>query len=213
MQALEKTIDSNNWVTIILVVLLFCIFLLKGINSKKLEAIVFSFFNKNYIEEELEKRPSFLNSFNLILVFFSTTVFSLLLYFFVISSLENSETGFYFYIKIFFITCIYFFIKWGLELLISTLFLIKNEISFFLVSKITYLFVISFTLFIAIIFFSYTSLGIEFLTYFTLGLFILRTVLHLTNNKNLILSKLFYFILYLCAFEIAPLFVLFKLML
>jgi hypothetical protein len=32
------------------------------------------------------------------------------------------------------------------------------------------------------------------------------------NNKNLILNKLFYFILYICALEIAPLLFIYKMM-
>jgi hypothetical protein len=72
---------------------------------------------------------------------------------------------------------------------------------------------LSFAFFIAIILFFYTGLKVQFLAYFVIILFLIRIVFHLINNKKLILSKLFYFILYFCAFEIAPLFVLFKLML
>ncbi|NQV78269.1 MAG: DUF4271 domain-containing protein, partial [Lutibacter sp.] len=40
---------------------------------------------------------------------------------------------------------------------------------------------------------------------------ILRYVLILLNNKKLIFNNLFYFILYLCALEIAPLIIVLKL--
>jgi len=45
----------------------------------------------------------------------------------------------------------------------------------------------------------------------TLVLLVLRTVFILMNNKNLILNELFYFILYLCTLEIAPLVIILKL--
>jgi len=45
----------------------------------------------------------------------------------------------------------------------------------------------------------------------TLVLLVLRTVFVLVNNKNLILNELFYFILYLCTLEIAPLVIILKL--
>jgi hypothetical protein len=41
-------------------------------------------------------------------------------------------------------------------------------------------------------------------------LFLVRFLMILMINKNLIIKELFYFILYLCAFELAPLFVLFR---
>jgi len=45
----------------------------------------------------------------------------------------------------------------------------------------------------------------------TLVLLVLRTVFILMNNKNLILNELFYFILYLCTLEIAPLIIILRL--
>jgi len=45
----------------------------------------------------------------------------------------------------------------------------------------------------------------------TLVLLVLRTVFILMNNKNLILNELFYFILYLCTLEIAPLVIILRL--
>ena len=212
MQALEKTISSNDWITIFLVVLLVVVFLLKGLNSSRLRGIVVAFFNSGFTEEESEDRSSFFKSFDIIILFFAILVFSLLLYGFLMHYLEKKEDGFLTFGKIFLITSFYFIIKWYLEYLISILFLIKSEVRFFLVSKSTYLYTISLILFIAAILFIYTDLGFIFLGFLAIGLFLIRFIFHIVNNRKLISSKFFYFILYLCAFEIAPLLVLFKLM-
>ena len=212
MQALEKTISSNNWITILLVVLLVFVFLLKGLNSFRLKGIIVAFFNNGFTEEESEDRRTFFKSFDIIILFFTISVFSLLLYGFLIHYLEKKEDGFLTFGKIFLITSFYFIIKWYLEYLISILFLIKSEVRFFLVSKSTYLYTISFVLFIAVILFMYTDLGFVFLSFLAIGLLLVRFAFHIADNKKLISSKFFYFILYLCAFEIAPLLILFKLM-
>ncbi|MGB0879336.1 MAG: DUF4271 domain-containing protein [Polaribacter sp.] len=212
MQALEKAISSNYWITILLVALFFFIFLLKGLNFFRLKGIVGAFFNNGFTEEESEDRRTFFKSFDIIMLFFSISVFSLILYSFLIDHLEKKENEFLIFGKIFLVTSFYFIVKWYLEYLISILFLIKSEVRFFLVSKSTYLYTISFVLFIAVILFMYTRLGVVFLGFLAIGLFLVRFVFHIANNKKLISSKFFYFILYLCAFEIAPLLILFKLM-
>ncbi len=196
-----------------MVILLACIFILKGLNAKKLKGIFFVFFNKSFIEDEVEERASFFKGFNLILVFFLLLLLSLLMYLFLVNLSVHKEIGFLLFCEVFTITSIYFVLKWFIEYLISLLFSIRTETKFYLISKSTYLYAITFVLYIAIIFYIYTSLDIIFLSYFALSLFLIRFAFHVFNNKNLILPKLFYFILYLCAFEIAPLFVLFKLML
>jgi len=190
-----------------------CIFLLKGLNSKRLKAISFAFFNKNFIEDEVEERTSFFSGFNLILFVFLLLLLSLLLSILSVKFTTSKEEGFLLFCKIFIATGIYFIVKWLLEYLISILFLIRRETRFYLVSKVNYLYAISFVIYIAVILVTYTSLKVSFLGYFVFILFLIRFIFHVVNNKNLILSKLFYFILYLCAFEIAPLFVLLKLML
>ena len=212
MQALEKIIPSNNWITILLVALLVFVFLLKGINSIRLKRVFFAFFNNNFTEEESEDRNSFFKGFDILIFFFAMLVFSLILYGFLINYDGRKEKEFLFFAKIFLATSFYFIVKWFLEYLVSVLFLIKSEIRFFLVSKSTYLYTISFTLFIATILFMYTNLTIVFLNFIAVGLFLVRFVFHIINNKKLILSKFFYFILYICAFEIIPLLILYKLM-
>ena len=204
--------SSNNWVTILLVVLLVFIFLSKGLNSVRLNGIVVAFFNNGFIEEESEDRSSFFKGFDIVILFFTISVLSLVLYSFLIHYLEIKEERFLIFGKIFLGTTFYFIVKWGLEYLISVLFLIKSEVRFFLVSKSTYLYTISFALFITFILFTFTDLSIVFLKSLAVGLFLVRFIFHVINNKKLILSKFFYFILYLCAFEITPLLILFKLM-
>ena len=169
-------------------------------------------FSKTFIEDEIEEDTSFFNPFQSILFLFSILVLSL-----VIFNLSIHFKGVT--IRSFSNFCIYFggifgyiMLKWLLEYVFSLLFLIKKPIRFFLVSKSSYLYSVSFYLFIVIILVEYSQLNYNSLIYISIALFSIRFLLHIINNKKLIFSKLFYFILYLCAFEIAPLLILFKLM-
>ncbi|QOD59933.1 DUF4271 domain-containing protein [Polaribacter haliotis] len=213
MQALEKNLIDSSWITIILVGLIALIVVLKIIDSERLKAYVFALFNKGFIESEVEEDTSFFNAFYSTLFLFSTTTLALVIYTFLIDQNLLLETSFSSFLYIFVTVVSYFLVKWILEMLLSRLFLIKNTVRFYFVSKFSYFYSISFLLFVLFVITTYSPLNSSFLFYASAVLFFMRLIFHITNNKNLIFSQLFYFILYICAFEIAPLFILFKLML
>ncbi|MCL7752339.1 DUF4271 domain-containing protein [Polaribacter sp. Z022] len=212
MQALERTIIDTNWITILLVSLLVFIFLLKGISVKRLKRIAFSFLNIGAIEDEIEENNSFFNAFKSLIFVFSTTVLSLVLYKALVYYFSSFKQGLIVFFKVFGLVFTYFIVKKLLEFLFSQLFMLSKQVKFFLFSKAIYLYSVSLFLLIGIVLVEYSQLNTSFLVYFSLVLFSIRFLLYVINNKNLILKELFYFILYLCAFEIAPLFILFKLL-
>ena len=188
------------------------VFLLKVISATKLKKSAFSLFNLNFIESEISDRTSFFDAFKSVIFVFSLLVFSLLTYRFKNYKLDLVLEDFTSFLSVLLILSSYFLIKRVLEYLFTHLFLIKNEVHLFIISKNSYLYSISILLYIAIVLSEYANLEQVVLFYFSAFLFVLRFVFHVIVNKNLIFSKLFYFILYFCAFEIAPLFILFKLM-
>jgi hypothetical protein len=173
---------------------------------------VSSLVNVSFVETEVEENSSFFNPFKNVVFCFSIVVFALFIYKIYLYYRPSTEQGFCTFLKVFGVVFSYFTIKRLLELLLSNLFIINKKVDFFLVSKSIYLYSVSFFLLIAIVLVEYSELNTRFLVYFSVVLFIVRFVFHAVNNKKLIFSELFYFILYLCAFEIAPLFILFKLL-
>ena len=212
MQALERTVIDINWITILLVLLFACVFLLKALNVNRLRGSVSSLINNSFIEAEIEENYSVFNLFKSVIFVFSMLVLSLFIYKIVLFYSTSIEQGFYTFFKVLSVVFSYFTIKWLLEYLFSLLFLINKGIKFFLVSKSSYLYSISFILLVGLVLVEYSQLNTRFLIYFSAVLFSVRFILHIASNKKLIFSELFYFILYLCAFEIAPLFILFKLL-
>lgn len=212
MQAIEKIDISTNWVTLIFLVLLFSVLLLKGFHRTKLKEYFFAFFNKGFIVSEIEERASLLNRFSVVLFFFTTGTFGLLTFFLMnyFSQEVFLEISLFWKTLLFFVG--YLTVKRILEKLFVILFSIQTETVSFLTAKSIYTHTISLWTFPLLILFFYAALPNQILFGFILFLFVIKLALLFANNKNLILSKLFYIILYICAFEIAPPFLLFKLM-
>ena len=212
MQALDKITSSTNWILLVLVFLFVIIAILKIIDAEKLKGYVFALFNKGFIESEAEEDILFFSSFYSLLFVFSATVLALTI------SLLASEINVSFsltfssFLSVLKLVFSYLIVKRFLELAFARLLLIKKQVRFFLVCKLSYLYSISFFLLVFYILFLFSPLNYFYFTVIILGLFTLRYLFLLTSNKKLVFSELFYFILYICAFEIAPLLTLFKLM-
>jgi hypothetical protein len=213
LQALEKIVIHTNWVSFILVFLFAIVALLKIIDAEKLKGYVFAMFHKSFLEDEVQEDTSFFSSFYSLLFLFSCTVLALIMSLLISERNESFSFDFSFFLLVLGIIFSYFTIKSILELLMVRLFLINKQVRFYVVSKFGYLYSISFFLLVLFVLFQFGPLNFSFFVTIALGLFFLNFVLHVFNNKSLVFSKLFYYILYLCAFEISPLIIMFKLML
>lgn len=213
MQALEKITISTNWIPLVLVFLLAIIAVLKIIDEEKLKGYVFALFNKGFIEGEAAEDTSLFSSFYSLLFIFSATVLALIISLFVTERNVNLVLSFSSFFSVLKVVFCYLLIKGLLEIALVRLFLIKKQVRFYLVSKFSSLYSISFFLLVFFVLFQFSPLNYSSFIFIALILFFLRFALQLGNNKKLVFSELFYFILYICAFEIAPLLTLFKLML
>ncbi len=206
MQSIPRTLLSNDWILLMLLFALILLLILKVIDPQKLKGHVFAIFNKGFIEIGSEQKTAVFSLFYGILFLFSTIVFSLTLLLLLDEYLEVSIPRKLLFFAVFFL----FLFKFFLEFLVSSVLLIKKDVYYFLFSKKSYLYTISFAFFVLLVLHVFSIKNSVFLAVTSLALFSIQFIAHLVNNKNLILSNLFYFILYLCAFEIAPLFILLK---
>lgn len=210
MEALQRVILSNNWITIIFLVSLAVLFFLKLFEAEKLKGYAASIFNKGFIEIEAEDNSSFFSFFHIGFSFFFFLMITITGYFF--ANIYSHRTFFLLqdYIHVFNYVLLYMIVRFVSMSLFILLFELKQSISLFLISKRGFLYSISIgLLFLNIIYFY--SFQNKYLLITGVGLlFLVRFLMILMINKNLIIKELFYFILYLCAFELAPLFVLFR---
>ena len=212
MQALERGLISNDWIVAILLISLSLIFVLKIVNSTRLFGYAFSFFIKGFIEKRTEENPSFFSVFHSVLVLFSILISSLFTLLVIDSFSLIKIDGFSSFWQLFLGVLLYIISKFLIDFLLSRLFRISTGIRYFLFSKYGYFYTINIWLYPGLILYVFSFQNNYFLIGYFLLLLIIRFVFIVSNNKNLIFSKLFYFILYICAFEIAPLFILYKLM-
>ena len=205
IQANERVIVSHDWITAIFVLCLLILFLLKLFNAEKMKGYALSIFNRGFIEISAQEKKPFLGIFDLSFLFFSFLNISLSSYF-----LLNQVASY---------ILVYILGRIIVENLLLNLFQITEQLSYFFISKRVYLCSISIGIFFLNLCcfygFEKTKGDFTWIVLLSLGiaaLFLVRFVIILIYNKNLILKELFYFILYLCAFEIVPLMVVLKLM-
>ena len=118
--------------------------------------------------------------------------------------------GFETFLKLFTTVFIYIFIKYLIDIFLANVFAIEENVNYFLQVKYGYLFTSCLLIFPVIIISKFAFNNNYLLIFSFVILLIFRAVLVLFNNKGLIIGKLFYFILYFCIFEIAPLLILYK---
>ena len=191
--------------------LFLCVFLLKTTDAKLLKQQVATIFKVPFVKPETDDTVGVLNVYQIVLFLFAIGSFSLVLAFTQSYFKDQQIIKFSTYITLYCFVFLYFIVKWILENVLVRLFVIKNQLKFFLISKWSYLFSLAFVFYIGTILYVYSFLNMTYLLFIVILFFLLRFIFILITNKKLVFYKLFYFILYICAFEIAPLFILFKL--
>ena len=202
-----RVIENKDWATILFVLSFATIAITKSAFENRFADFVKLIYSDKYIN--IYKDSSNLKSGFTIALFFVQIIS---LGFFIQLSLASfghaQKTDWILYIQI--ITFLIFFVlsKFLIEKIIATAFEIEEFIEQFNLQKVTFRTYIGlFMLPINIILFYYDSISRNFLItliFIVLIINILTYLVSIKNYQNIIFSKLFYFILYLCTLEIAP---------
>lgn len=214
MQALERAVSYEDWVTLVILISFFLLVLLKFINQDRFRNLLLLNRGKGYVENELLENTSFFSMFGI-----TFTVFSILsISFLILKAASIYIVDIQFTFSNFLLLCLGVFVfqitQYFIQTGIRTLFSIHQKtIDVLVVSQRSYWYSISVFVFLINILLSFADLQPKYLIYAALCMVVLGVLYFINTNKKLILSKLFYFILYLCAFKLAPLVVLFKLIL
>jgi hypothetical protein len=202
-----RVIENTDWATILFVVSFAVIAITKSAFENRFADFAKLIYSDKYTN--VYKDNSNLRSGFTISLFFIQIIS---LAFFIQLSLSffgyASKTDWILYIQI--ITFLFFFVlsKFLIEKIIATAFDIEEFVEQFNLQKVTFRTYIGlFILPINIILFYYDSISRNILMFFIAIVLIINTFTYLVsikNHQNIIFGKLFYFILYLCALEIAP---------
>jgi len=209
MESIARYYNNNDGVTLLLLLVVFLVVLLSIIDYKRLRDLVALPFNSLYV---IEYKQEFLSAYTIILFIISSLVMSLFIYFAIhqfFPIIYDSVSFLFLYILG--MQLLYWGIRYGLEFLISSVFNsieIQKKAIFI---KMSYYHSSALYALVGLIFIAYTHGFSRFFLLITMVIFIILLLIRYYHfiriYKTWIFSYFFYFILYLCALETAPLFV------
>ncbi len=215
MNALERISFSNDLLTLCIMLVLLLLVLAKNLFPHRFDDFISLFSSEKYLLIK-NREHKLLFGFNVLMLLAHIFVFSLLIFTVIRSFLPEvlADPGI---VLIRVITAYGFFVllKLTIEKIIANVFDIDEAIDHYLFQKHSYRNFITVLIFPAVIYVVYRQNPDNFIFYVILGIFLLLTLYTffsiIKKNQGIISRNSFYFILYLCALEITPYVILFKL--
>ncbi len=212
MIAVDRHIIPRDWITLTFVIIFAFIVVAKLIFPQRFDDFTKLLISNRYFDyrrgtKQLDYFSLFLFIVNILSV--SILIFLVWEYF----SAEEFASPKILFCQIALGYSMFFCIKYFLEKIIGDIFLMDKILNRYLWHKITFRNLLSLFLLVPTIFFIYgptSRTGIILLIYAVVGFNLLMLGNFYRKNQKHILPQWFYFIVYLCALEIAPYFLLYK---
>ncbi len=213
---IERTIISKDWLTLLFVTTLCLLVVTRLVFRKKFTLFLGFLFSNKYQSQSVAKQENIINGFTSLLFCVQVISFSIFGYITVTFFRPYLVDAPFLFVKISSFMVFFIVIRYILEKIMAVILDIESYINAYNFHKINArnlfgLLLIPINLVLVysdyqhkIVFFSVICV---FISYNLIILFLL-----LKNYQKLIINKLFYFILYLCALEIAPYLVIYKLL-
>jgi len=208
MEPIYRTITSQDWITFVILASLIILVVAKRLFAIRFTNFIILPFNSKYVFL-YNKKDRLRHGFHLFLTAFQILNISLYL-FWVLNLYEGSGSSLspLFFLMILGLVLLYFLVKIILQLGNAMVFDNYRIISEFIFKKVSYLNYSSGVMLVANVIFTYINpeaLGVFYISFFLIILInIVGWVNMIKSRQKFILSYFFYFILYLCALEIAP---------
>ena len=214
MQALERHFSSQDWITIIFIACLFLLVIAKNQYPKRFQEFSSLLTSSKFIAFKGKENKAF-HGFNIIMFIIQALSVSLFIFIIYPYFLPASKSPILLFIRIFTAYSCFILLKFGVEKIIGNIFNLDSKIDYYLFQKFTYRNFIGIFLLITTLFLVYTFQPNLLFLYIIAGIALAANAIALFNifkkNQNLLTANWFYFILYLCALEIAPYIILYKL--
>lgn len=213
-ESVERTIISKDWLTLLFLISFCLLVLIRFVFRKQFSLFLVFLFSNKYENQFISKQDDVINWFSSLLFAIQIISFSTFIYITVIFFYPTLIVAPLLFVKIITFTTFFIIIKYILEKIISVILdleLYVNTYNFYKLSARNLFGIVLIPINLLLVYyingnkFIFFSVILTFLLYNLIGLFFL-----LKNYQKLIISKLFYFILYLCALEIAPYLVIYK---
>jgi hypothetical protein len=202
-----RIVENKDWVTLVFILAFGIIALTKSVYENRFGDFIKLIYSNKYTRIYRDS-SHLMGMFSISLFFVQIISFSFFIQLLLDHLEYGSKTDWILFIRIFTFVIYFILSKLLIEKIIATVFNIEEIIEQFNLQKVTYRTYIGILLLpVDILLFYYESIleNIPLLVFYTIlginGLLYLNSI---KNYRNEIFGKLFYFILYLCALEIAP---------
>jgi len=208
MEPVQRVINNIDWITVIIFSSILFLVIAKNLFYNRFLNFIILPFNNKYIFM-YNKKDKLLNWFNIFFTIFQLLNFSLFIY---LSStiLSNSESDLYPVVFVIILGFLFLFLFGKIFVQMGGGFVFNNNkiISEFIFKKLSYLNYSSIIMLAANIIIAYVLKDSKIVVFVSIFLIVVVNVIGwitiIKNYQKLISSYFFYFILYLCALEIAP---------
>ena len=202
-----RIIENKDWATALFVLSLILIALTKSVFENRFNDFTKLIYSDKYIKMYRDS-SHLMSGFTIALFVVQIISFSFFLQLFLSYYGRASKSDWMLFIQLFTFITYFILAKFLIEKIIATAFKIEEFMEQFNLKKVTYrtyIGLIILPIYLILYYFDTFSKNI-FLPIFTIALIIniFTYLLTIKNYQSLIMGKLFYFILYLCALEIAP---------
>ncbi|MES2573909.1 MAG: DUF4271 domain-containing protein [Bacteroidota bacterium] len=206
-----RVIENKDWATVLFIISFAAIAIVKAAFEGRFADFARLIYSDKYTtiyKDNSNLKSGFTIALFIIQIISLAFFIQLSLSFFEYNNFKIEKTDWVLYIQI--ITFLFFFVlsKYLIEKIVATAFNIEEFVEQFNLQKVIFRTYIGlFILPINIILFYHDSISIIFLKFIIATIIVINTLTYLLsikNHQNIIFSNLFYFILYICALEIAP---------
>ena len=202
-----RTVENKDWATLLFLFSLVLIALSKSLFENRFSEFTKLIVSDKYIK--VYKDSGLMMSWFTVFLFIVQIVsFSFFIHLLLTSFGYISKTDWISFIQVFTFLTVFILSKYLIEKIIGTAFDIEEFVEQFNLQKVSYrtfigLFLLPFNCFL----FYNDSISHNFMMFFLFIILIINLLTYLIslkNYQNILIGNLFYFILYLCALEIAP---------
>jgi len=202
-----RTIENKDWATLVFVISLVLIVLAKSAFESRFNDYIRLLVSDKYTKIYRESNH-LMSGFNVLLYCINTISFSFFIQIIASHFRYGTTTDWILFVRIFTHLNVFILSKFLIEKIIATTFGIEEIIEQFNLQKVTFRTYLGLLLLpITMILFYGNYLTNSMITVIIVTLLLanlLTYMISLKNYQNLVFGKMFYFILYLCALEIAP---------
>ena len=214
MQAIERVIEYQDWITVLFLACLALLVVAKQLFPQRFEEFIALLNSGKFIAFKGKENKAF-HAFNILLLTLQAVAVSIFLYVVYRFLFETETSGLVIFIRIFTAYFCLVLIKAGVEKIIGNIFEIDDKIDYYIFQKFSYRNFISLFLLLSALFLIYAFHPTAWILSIIGGSAILANtyamVIIFRRNQSVLSAHWFYFILYLCALEIAPYIILYKL--